>query len=108
MGGSFMICNYVELDDKLPFRKCFAYMDTLDNYRADRLFRKYRIRVRFRWEWRSAQGRYCIVFCSVPKKQIPLFDQAMHELHRHLLILGYTDYTETWRKLLKNAGAAVT
>ena len=38
-----MAIGYIELDDWLPFRRMFAYMDASDHYRADELLRKYRL-----------------------------------------------------------------
>ena len=32
-----MAIGYIELDDWIPFRKMFAYMDSSDHYRADEL-----------------------------------------------------------------------
>ena len=46
-----MAIGYIELDDWLPFRKMFAYMDASDHYRADDLLRKYKLRVKFKNEW---------------------------------------------------------
>lgn len=101
-----MAIGYIVLDDWMPFRKLYAYMDTADIYRADDLFRKYRIRIRFKREWQSPEGRYRIVFCSVPKKQAPLFEQAMVELPKRMIILGYNDYEEYWRETIKSAEEA--
>lgn len=98
-----MAIGYIELDDWVPFRKLFAYMDTADIYRADDLFRKYRVKIRFKREWQSPAGRYRIVFCSLPKKQVPLFERAMDELPKRLMILGYDDYEEVWHRTIKPA-----
>ncbi len=98
-----MAIGYIALEDRIPFRKLYAYMDTADIYRADELFRKYRIRIRFKKEWQSPEGRYRMVFCSVPKKQASLFEQAMEELPKRMMILGYDDYEEVWRRTIKPA-----
>lgn len=98
-----MAVGYIALDDWTPFRKLYAYMDTADIYRADELFRKYRIRVRFKREWLSPEGRYRMVFCSIPKKQVPQFEQAMEELPKRMMILGYDDYEEIWNRTIKPA-----
>lgn len=96
-----MAIGYIALDDWTPFRKLYAYMDTADIYRADDLFRKYRIRIRFKREWQSPEGRYRMVFCSVPKNQAPLFEKTMEELPKRMMILGYDDYEECWRRTIK-------
>ena len=98
-----MAVGYIALDDWTPFRKLFAYMDAADSYRADDLFRKYRIKVKFKREWESPEGKYRVVFCSVPKRQAHLFEQAMDELPKKMMILGYDDYEEVWRNTIKPA-----
>ena len=96
-----MAAGYIALDDRTLFRRLFAYMDAADIYRADDLFRKYRIHVRFKREWQSPEGRYRIVFCSIPKKQVPLFEKAMEELPKRMMILGYDDYEDVWNRTIK-------
>ena len=98
-----MAIGYIALDDWMPFRKLYAYMDTADIYRADDLFRKYRVKVKFKREWESPEGKYRVVFCSVPKRQAHLFEQAMDELPKKMMILGYDDYEEVWLKTIKPA-----
>ena len=95
-----MPIGYIALDDWLPFRKLYAYMDTVDIYRADELFRKYSIKVRHKREWHSPEGRYRIVFCSIPKNRVPRFELAMADLHKRMLILGYNDYEDVWTRTI--------
>ena len=98
-----MTVGFIALNDWIPFRKLYAYMDTADIYRADDLFRKYRIRVKFKREWESPEGKYRVVFCSVPKRQAHLFEQAMDELPKKMMTLGYDDYEEVWLKTIRPA-----
>lgn len=79
-----MVIGYIALDDWTPFHKLYAYMDTAGIYRADDLFRKYRVRVKFKREWESPEGKYRVVFCSVLKRQVHLFEQAMDELSKKM------------------------
>jgi len=44
-----------------------------------------------------------MVFCSVPKKQAVLFERAMEELPKWMMILGYDDYEKVWRRTIKPA-----
>ena len=99
-----MTVGFIALNDWIPFRKLYAYMDTTDIYRADDLFRKYRIRVKFKREWESPEGKYRVVFCCVPKKQAALFEQAMEELPKRMMVLGHDDYEEVWHRTIKPAG----
>lgn len=95
-----MAIGYIELDDWMPFRKMFAYMDASDHYRADELFHRYSLKVKFKNEWRAPNNRYRMVFCTVPKKQVALFKEAMVEMSDRMLLLGYDDYSEYWLELL--------
>ena len=99
-----MAIGYIELDDWMPFRKMFAYMDASDHYRADELLRKYKLKVKFKNEWSSTDGRYRMIFCSVPKIQAQLFKEAMAEMPGRMLLLGYDDYSEYWTKMIESLG----
>ena len=98
-----MAIGYIELDDWLPFSKMFAYLDTAEFRRSDEIFQRYRLKVRFKRDWRSPDGRYRIVFCSVLKRQQALFEKAMSELSKKMILLGYDDYEEVWHKTIKPA-----
>ena len=98
-----MTVGFIALNDWIPFRKLYAYMDTADIYRADELLRKYRVKVRFKREWQSPEGRYRMIFCSIPKRQASLFEEAMEELPKRMMILGYDDYEEVWHRTIKPA-----
>ena len=97
-----MTDGYVLLDNWTPFRRHIAYLDTVDIRRADDLFRKYRIKVRVKDEWRSPDGRYRMVFCSVWKRQQILFEKAMSELSNKMILLGYDDYKAFWNRIVKS------
>lgn len=98
-----MAIGYIELDDWLPFSKMFAYLDTAEFRRSDEIFQKYRLKVRFKRDWKSPDGRYRMVFCSVRKRQQALFEQAMSDLSKKMILLGYDDYEEVWHKTIKPA-----
>ena len=99
-----MAIGYIELDGWRPFRKMFAYMDAADRYRADELLRKYKLQVKFKNEWCAPDGRYRMIFCSVPKKQVEQFKAAMAEMPGRMLLLGYDDYIEYWNQTLLSLG----
>ena len=68
-----MAIGYIELDDWLPFRKMFAYMDASDHYRADELLRKCRLKVKFKNEWHAPNSRYRLIFCTIhPSESVQL------------------------------------
>ena len=95
-----MAIGYIELDDWIPFRKMFAYMDAADHYRADEILYKHKLKVKFKNEWCAPNSRYRIIFCSVPKKQAQLFKEAMAEMPGRMALLGYEDYSDYWTEIL--------
>lgn len=99
-----MAIGYIELSGWKPFRKMFAYMDAADSYRADELLRKYKLKVKFKNEWTSPEGRYRMIFCTVPKKQAEQFKEAMEQMPDRMLLLGYDDYTKYWTRMLLSLG----
>jgi len=98
-----MAAGYIALNDREPFRKLYAYMDTADVYRANELFDKYRININLRQKWQAPDRRYRVVFCSVPEKQATRFEKARKELSKRMRILGYDDYEECWSKAIQPA-----
>lgn len=96
-----MAIGYIWLDDRTLFRQLFAYMDTSGNHRADMLFQEYGIKVKFKRKWEEPDSPYCFVFCSVPKRQIPLFVKAMEELRKQMILLGHDDYETCWQRVIK-------
>lgn len=99
-----MAIGYIELSGWQPFRKMFAYMDAANSYRADELLRKYKLKVKFKNEWTSPEGRYRMIFCAVPKKQAEQFKEAMEQMPDRMLLLGYDDYSEYWTQMLLSLG----
>ena len=99
-----MAIGYIELDDWMPFRKMFAYMDAADHYRANELLHKYNLRVKFKNEWYAPNRRYRVIFCTVTKKRAALFKKAMAEMPGRMILLGYEDYSEYWTELLVSLG----
>ena len=99
-----MAIGYIELDDRIPFRKMFVYMDASDHYRADELIRKHKLKVKFKNEWCAPNNRYRMIFCTVPRKQAALFKEAKAEMPGRRLLLGYEDNSAYWTEMLTSLG----
>lgn len=83
-------------------RKHFMYMDSAREYHADSLLQKYGVHARFNnTVYVSPDNRYRFVTCSVPKKEVELFKQAISELPDRMELLGYSDYRERWDAMMK-------
>ena len=52
----------------------------------------------------NPNNRYRMIFCSVPKRQVALFKEAMAEMPGRMLLLGYDDYSEYWTEMLVSLG----
>ena len=71
----------------------FAFLDTED-YLADGLFIKHRVRVYFGDEFVKPDSPYCAIFCHVRKWDEKRFHAAMSELPNKMLLCGHVDYLD--------------
>lgn len=86
--------NFLKLDNWVPFRSTYCYIDTED-YTADQFFVRRRIPVRYRkGEWSKPDSPYVIIVVSIPSRCEPGFEEAMCELKNAILLKGHTDYQE--------------
>lgn len=84
--------NNLKLDTKLPGRCEYVYMDSPD-HRADRLFIRSRIPVRFRRKEMGKEGfDYVLVFCRFKRKYESAFLECMADLDRAMMLEGCTGY----------------
>ena len=90
--------NVVGLRVKLPlslFRNAYLYADSRD-HQSFRVLRRIQIRG-FRacksYAFKLDQ-KYCLVSCMLDKRDEQVFLEALDELHRDLLVMGYRDYEQ--------------
>ena len=93
------IFNAVCMEPKWWQRKrlTFFYVDTPD-YKADGLFEKYGVKVKFIGDYAKEANNYVIVECRVKVEDGKDFLNIMHELQRLMLICGHRDYEEFCRE----------
>lgn len=83
--------NYIPLE-KISLRyKYFCFIDTKE-YLADALFIKYKVRVWFQKEAHKPNTDFVFIFCKVKKSDINKFLEALGELKKKMILLGYSDY----------------
>ncbi len=93
--------NNFELTTKLPNTCEYLFVD-VPNHRADQIFIRNQIPVRFRRkELSSGDSAYVIIFCRFKKKYRSQFLESMADLERCMLIEGHTDYTKFCAELMK-------
>ena len=90
--------NVVGLREEFPkslFRNAYVYADSVDQPSL-RLLRRMGIRsFRPRKAYRlKLDPRYCLVCCELGKRDEQRFLEALDELYRNLLIMGYRDYEQ--------------
>lgn len=73
-----------------PFKRVYLYADSLDR-KSLRLIERKGIRG-FRARTAYLFGKYCLICCELNKGEEQAFLEALDELHRNLLIMGYRDY----------------
>lgn len=81
--------NYIAIDGL--FYSKFYYADTPD-YRADTLFYRHKIPVKYGEEFTNDNEKYIIVTCRVRKKYRNAFRKALEELPNKMALLGHSDY----------------
>jgi len=80
--------------------KLFFYIDVRE-YLADKLFLDYKIPIKWTREFSHKDSPYLVIFCKVPKKEIPKFEKAMEDLKNKMLICGHRDYEELCKIIMK-------
>lgn len=99
-----MMKNYLDLGRFLLIYQRFVFLDTED-YLADQLFIRHRVRVRFGDEYVHPEHPYRFIFCTVRRKDKQRFLDALAEMSDKMTILGHPDYDafcERWRKIFKS------
>jgi|GEM_PF-1833479 len=92
--------NNVKLDTWMPGRCEYAFAD-VPEHRADKLFIRSEIPVRFkRGEMSKAGVDYIIVFCRFKKQYEEAFLECMADLERAMVLEGRGDYGEFCGSLL--------
>ncbi len=88
----------MKLERPSLFHFYYAYMDTKD-YRADDLFIKHQVTVKFETEFARPGSDFIIVLCRIRKKDNSRFLTAIREFPNKMLLLGYDNCIECWRAL---------
>ena len=85
--------NNIKLTSKIPGRCNYLYADSLE-YRADQLFIRRRIPVKFESkEMHKPGSEYVLVFCRFKRKHEDAFLECMADLERAMLSEGHHDYS---------------
>ena len=85
--------HYLKLK-KFSIGRSFYFFVDVEDYLADQLFIKHKVRVTFKHEYRKDGEKYLIIVCSVRKNDEKNFITALEELPQKMAILGYTDYSD--------------
>ncbi len=92
--------NYIPIDNKLPWRKSFVYLDTED-YLADSLFINEKVKIKFRAHYERKGTKYIFIFASCSKKDWPRTEKALSNLGNKMLLFGHDDY-ESYLQFIKD------
>ena len=99
-----MIKNYMDLGRFLLIYYRFAFWDTED-YLADQLFIRHRVRVRFGDEYVHPEYPYRVIFCRIRRKDKQRFLDALAEMSNKMALLGHPDYDafcESWSRIFRS------
>ena len=102
--------NNAKLLTRVPGRRAYVYADA-SNRRADRLFIRSEIPVKFDGDYEKDDQEYVIVFCHFKKKHEAAFLECMADLERALVMDGHGDYPSFCEEVvvpLMGEGAGMT
>ena len=88
----------MKLEGHSWFNDEYCFFDTED-YLANRLFAKYKLKVKFKEELTKPGFPYKICFCKVKKKDSEKFLKCMLELIDLMILNGHTRYKEEIKEL---------
>lgn len=98
--------NYYEIKS-ISFRyKTIAYIDVM-SYKADYLFCKKGIKLKFIKDFSNEINDYILVIAKVKKKDFTKFKECMKELYNQMILIGYSDYDKecnNFTKVLREEG----
>ena len=77
----------------------YLFFDT-NQYLADQLFIRHKVRVWFDREYVKDGSPYCAIFCHVRKKDVLRFLNALAELKNKMILCGHPDYESETGKYL--------
>lgn len=93
--------NYLQLR-KFSLRYVYYCIIDADEYLADELFIRHKVKVKFEHEYAKHGTKYLCIFCKIKKKDKLKFLQALEELKSKMLLLGYLDYQKFCEELSRN------
>lgn len=92
--------NYIKLKHFSLLFAFYAYIDAKEHL-ADNLFINEKVTVHFKQEFIKPGCKYAIVFCKIRKKDKGKFLDALAQLEKKMLIMGYSDYPDFCNDLLQ-------
>lgn len=93
--------NFIQLEKFSLRYKYFCFIDTQE-YLADSLFIKHKVRVWFQNEAHNPNTEFIIIFCKVKKDDADRFAEALEELNNKMTLLGHPDYENFCKEFYDN------
>lgn len=85
--------NFWKFKSANPFMVNYAYIDA-NEYLADNLFIKYKVKVHFGSEYQEPNTSFRIIRCKIRRGKEKPFEEALRELPNKAAIMGYPNYME--------------
>jgi len=84
--------NYIKLKPSLLYQN-YVFFD-VEQYYADNLFIRHKIKVTFLREYQKEDIPYLAIFCKVKKRYASEFEIVMKELADKMIICGFAEYEQ--------------
>ncbi|MCR4740357.1 MAG: hypothetical protein K5886_08905 [Lachnospiraceae bacterium] len=96
--------NCIRIKSRSPFHYRFVFVDTHDHISFG-IFTRNGLRIKKVKELVRDGSPFRLIICSIRKRDLGRFKEALDVLKRNALLLGYRDYDDMC-KMLINAAAA--
>lgn len=93
--------NYIPIDKISIKYKNFCFIDT-EEYLADALFIKNKVRVWFKEEAYKPDTDFIVIFCKVKKCDEDKFLEALEELKKKMILFGHSGYPDFCKEFCEN------
>ena len=92
--------NYLRLERFSLCHRFYAFLDS-DDYLADQLFIKHKVRVKFLQEYQKDGFDFRTIFCRIHKRDERAFLDALNELPNKMMLCGHADYPAQCRAFME-------
>lgn len=92
--------NYIKLKDKIPFHYMYFYLDVYRDgqYIAAKIFDENKVKIKADKIYKNKDSNFIAHIVKINKKDEELFLQCLEKLYNTIILLGYKNYEDEYKK----------